>query len=104
MSSTEVPQVSRDEVSQLIDSLYARVDAVLADAGPANIPDADIQRLMTLAVKLYAARRQQGHEFPPHVGVDTLDATEVSIATMGLLESAGLDLFELSLWRHWGTA
>ena len=47
------------------------------------------------------ARREQGHELSP-VLEDSITATEASVTTTALLKAVNLDLFELSLWRHWG--
>jgi hypothetical protein len=87
-----------------IDALYAAVDAALSSPGGISaVDEAAIQRLLTLAVKLYVARRQAGADFSPFVG-DAITATDVSLVAMGMLEAVNLDLFELSLWRHWGHA
>lgn len=82
--------------------MISRLDDIVAHDGVENVDDDVIQRMFTLAVKLYAARRAAGHEFLPTPAEGSIEATEVAIATEGLLRAANLDLFELSLWRHWG--
>ena len=105
MSSRE-PAVRADRAAELAEQvaqLYELVDQVIAEEGVEAIDEETIQRLATLGVKLYVARREQGHQFPPFKG-ESVNATEVSIMAMGMLKAVNLDVFELSLWRHWGRA
>lgn len=88
------------QVDQLSDTL-AKLVAV---GGPAAVDQDAIRRILTLSIKLYVARRQQGEDFSPVMRDDSITATEASIATTGLLDAVNLDLFELSLWKYWGTA
>jgi hypothetical protein len=90
------------ELAEQVERLYRLADATLTREGIEAIDDATIQRLVTLGVKLYVARREQGHDLSPFVGGDSVTATEVAATTMGMLKAVNLDLFELSLWRHWG--
>jgi hypothetical protein len=96
------PTSAVQELAQQVERIYRLADAALAREGPEAIDDATIQRLVTLGVKLYVARREQGHELSPFVGDESVTATEVAATTMGMLKAVNLDLFELSLWRHWG--
>jgi hypothetical protein len=90
------------ELAEQVERVYRLADAALAGEGPEVIDDATIQRLVTLGVKLYVARREQGHELSPFVGSESVTGTEVAVTAMGMLGAVNLDLFELSLWRHWG--
>ena len=60
-----------------------------------------IQRLVAAAIKLYMTKRESGCEFLP-VQDDALTATDVSVTTLGLLKSAQLEPFELTLWGRFG--
>ena len=92
----------RAKLALAVESITAGLDDVVANDGIDHVDEDVIQRLFTLGVKLYAARRAAGHDFLPESAEGSIDATEVAIATQGLLEAVNLDLFELSLWRHWG--
>jgi hypothetical protein len=96
------PAPAAHDLAEQVERIYQLADAVLAREGLEAIDDATIQRLVTLGVKLYVARREQGHELSPFVGTDSVTATEVAATTTGMLKAVNLDLFELSLWRHWG--
>jgi hypothetical protein len=60
-----------------------------------------IQRLLTLAVKLYIAKRESGCDFDP-VEPGDLTATDVSETATGLLKAVRLEPFELGWWRRLG--
>jgi hypothetical protein len=60
-----------------------------------------IQRLVSMAVKLYIAKRETGYDFDP-VAEGDLTATEVSETASGLLRAVRLEPFELGWWRRLG--
>ncbi len=90
-----------DPMRRSLEELTARIDEALVAGGVHAVPVDVIQRMCTLGVKLYAARRAAGGELSP-CAEGALNATEVAVATSGMLEAVQLDLFELSLWRQWG--
>ncbi|MCC7368158.1 MAG: hypothetical protein IT306_07045 [Chloroflexi bacterium] len=92
-----------DALAAAIDAVYAEVDRRLAAGSVEDVDRQAVQRLMTLAVKLYVAQRQAGAEYSPFVG-DSATATDVTVTAMAMLEAVNLDVFELSLWRGWGKA
>jgi len=100
-AATEIAS-SADELARLVERIYRVTDTRLAREGIEAIDAETIQRLVTLGVKLYVARREQGDDLSPFVGEGSVTATEVAATTMGMLKAVNLDLFELSLWRHWG--
>jgi hypothetical protein len=91
-----------DGLAEQVEQLYRAADHVLATEGLAAVSDETIQQLMTLAVKLYVARREHGSTLSPFVENESVSATDVSVTIMGMLKAVNLDLFEVSLWRHWG--
>jgi len=92
-----------DDLAAAVDALYALIDRRLGSGPISEISEAQVQRLMTLAVKLYVAQRQAGAAYSPFVG-DSATATDVTVTAMAMLEAVNLDVFELSLWRGWGKA
>jgi isopentenyl phosphate kinase len=90
------------EVGDAMAELAASVDDAVVSGGAGAVPEPVVQQMFALAVKLYAAQRAAGADFPPVPEGDSVNATEVSVATTALLGAVNLDLFELSLWRHWG--
>jgi hypothetical protein len=83
-----------------LDRVATAVDRVIVAEGIGAVDDQVIQQMMALAVKLYVAKSNDGHDLMPVNGGVT--ATEVAMTSLGLLRAVNLDVFELSLWQHWG--
>jgi hypothetical protein len=66
-----------------------------------DLPPESIQRLVSMVVKLYIAKRETGCDFDP-VAEGDLTATEVSETASGLLRAVRLEPFELGWWRRLG--
>jgi hypothetical protein len=60
--------------------------------------DADLERVMTVAVKLYAARAEGSGAYPPPVTSQRVTPTEVVTVVSEMIRAAGLNLFDLSMW------
>jgi hypothetical protein len=77
-----------------------------APAPLTDMSDRDLQSLFASAVKAYAQRQQDGARFPafradePDVVVTGTDAV---IAAAAILEAASVEIFELGMWKAWGT-
>jgi len=89
--------MSSAEAEAAVDVLNRVLDANQID----DLPPRAIQRLVSVAIKLYIAKRETGCEFDPVADGD-LTATEVSETASGLLRSARLEAFELGWWRRLG--
>jgi hypothetical protein len=61
--------------------------------------------LLGAATRAYAARRAAGDPLAPFagaVGDGAPTATDVAITAAAMLDDAGIEIFELGLWRTWG--
>jgi hypothetical protein len=83
--------------------------AILAAAGDpgraAATGEREVQELLAAATRIYAGRRASEGGFPAFAagaGVEPPTATEVVLCVSAMLESAGIELFELGLWQTWG--
>ena len=66
-----------------------------------RLDDAALQALLARAVRLYAARAEQG-EAPAAFAADTqVTATEVMVAVTAMLKAVNLQVFELGMWQAW---
>ncbi len=83
------------------DAAVRAVERVLDADQIDDLPPQAIQRLVSLAVKLYIAKRETGCDFDP-VAEGDLTATEVSETASGLLRAVRLEPFELGWWRRLG--
>jgi hypothetical protein len=67
---------------------------------PDAISDKTLQRVLTAAVKLYAAKvERRGHDVVPFPG-DAVTATETVVAACGMIRAAGLNMFDVAIWFH----
>jgi hypothetical protein len=72
--------------------------------GFTDLPDEALQRMLTAAVKAYAARQETDPDLYPFTDPDAVTATEVVVAVSKLLEAVEVEVFELGVWQTWGTA
>jgi hypothetical protein len=79
----------------MVENLTALCQGVLVSE--LNVPVPTLRKLMTVAVRLYAAAAERaGRELPP---VDpSVNATEAVISAVALLRSQNLTAFEAALW------
>ena len=63
-----------------------------------SVSDADLQRVLTAAVKLYAAKAEGAPVELPPVAPEAVTATDVVVTVSAMVRAAGLNLFDLSMW------
>jgi hypothetical protein len=73
-------------------------DRALASGAAWQIPSEDIARVLTAAVKLYAARAEAETMPPPPVSADRTTPTEIVVTVTEMMHAANLNLFDLSMW------
>jgi hypothetical protein len=74
-------------------------EQVLASGAVAQINSGDIERVLTAAMKLYAARAEaDGAAVPPPVSADKLTPTEAVLVISETMRAIDLNLFDLSMW------
>jgi hypothetical protein len=64
-----------------------------------------LAELLGAATRAYAARRAAGERLAPFSGAGEAiapTATDVAITAAAMLDDAGIEIFELGLWRTWG--
>ena len=63
-----------------------------------KISDAEIQRVMTAAVRVYAAKADVTGNTPPPVEPASVTPTDIVVTVCELIRAAGLNLWDLSMW------
>ena len=81
-----------------IEGCLAALQAALADARHEGVCDRDLRRLLTAAVRLYAARAAAREIYPAPVAVGELTATDVVVTVSEMIRAVDLNLFDLSMW------
>jgi hypothetical protein len=62
-----------------------------------SVSDAELERVMTAAVRLYAAKAE-GDMPPAVVTPELITPTDVVVTVSALIRAAGLNLWDLSMW------
>jgi hypothetical protein len=80
--------------------------AITAAPDLSLLPDGELQRLLAVACKEFALRREAGNRFAPFTPeqADTLlSATDAVVVASAVLDALSVEVFELGLWKTWGT-
>ncbi|MFM9969860.1 MAG: hypothetical protein ACKVQK_15835 [Burkholderiales bacterium] len=62
------------------------------------ISDATLRRVLTSAVKLYAAKMDGREDEIPPFEKNRVNATETVVASCAMIRAAGLNLFDVAMW------
>jgi len=95
-SSDTLTSTAAAELADQLDATYGDFSALVRQDRELPTPET-VQRLMTVAMKLYVAHHERGERFDP-VGPD-VGATEVAILASAMLDAVNLEVFELSIWH-----
>ena len=93
MSSSEVLDRPADALKRAAEVLGAAVTE------PDRIPDDELRALMANAVKLYAAKAENGMRKPLPLGGGGLTVTETMVTVTDLLHALNVQMFELAMWQ-----
>jgi hypothetical protein len=66
--------------------------------------DRELQLLLAAAVKEYARRQQESEPFAAFAtdAGEPITGTDAVVAASAILEGAGVEPFELGMWKAWG--
>jgi hypothetical protein len=80
-------------------------EALQARPNVGELSDEEIQDLLAVAIVAYAQRRED--HYVEALGGRHLDAgitaTEAVIGASGILDALSVEVFELGMWKAWGT-
>jgi hypothetical protein len=93
MSSSEVSDRPTDTLARACDALAEAI------GDPDRVSDAELQKLIANAVRLYAVKAEIGMRRPIPPGGGAVTVTDAMIAVTDLLHSLNVQLFELSMWQ-----
>lgn len=84
---------------ELTGELVRRIDLALESTELEEVGDAEFGELFAAMVRLLAAKAQAGHIPVTSSGNSTFTSTDGVIACTAILETAGVEVFELSAWQ-----
>jgi hypothetical protein len=86
------------EFSRHAGALADIAERALASVAARQIASDDIARVLTAAIKLYAAKAEAEAVPAPPVSADRITPTEIVVAVSEMMRAANLNLFDLSMW------
>ncbi len=88
------PRPAADIVAEFCDLVTASLLGGDLDA----IPDAALRRVLTAAIKAYAAKVEAAEAEPAPFDTDAVTATETAVIACAMIRAAGLNLFDIAMW------
>jgi hypothetical protein len=79
-------------------AFVAAAERALASGDLAKVSDEELARVMTAAVRLYAAKADVDGDTPVPVEPEKLTPTDVVVTVTALIRAVGLNLWDLSMW------
>ena len=67
-----------------------------------DLPEADLQNLLTTAMLAFSGRAQVGDLDDPFGPASGVTATDVAVVASAMLRAVNMQVFELGLWQTWG--
>ena len=87
------------KIDQIIADFVAVAQADLMEFEHPQISNDHLAKVMTVAVRLYAARCDALAEFPPPLERDQVTATDVLVSVCEMIRVADVNMFDLSMWH-----
>jgi hypothetical protein len=88
----------KDDISRGVAAFCASADDALARGKPEEVPDESLQRVLSAAVRLYAAKSEDRAQELPPFGDRPVNATEAVTAICAFMRAADLNFFDLQMW------
>lgn len=73
-------------------------ERALASGQPGQVSDAELERVMTAAVRLYAAKAESDKPPVQAITPSAVTPTEIVVTVSDLIRAAGLNLWDVSMW------
>ena len=86
------------EAHLLGDDFVEATERALAAGQPGQVSDAELERVMTAAVRLYAAKAESDRPPAQPITPSDVTPTEIVVTVSDLIKSAGLNLWDVSMW------
>lgn len=84
----------------LAGQLNELADQVVGSPRVEQIPEEAVRHLLSEAVRLYAAKVEDGARFSPLA--QEVTATDVAVTASAMLKAVEMEVFELGMWQVWG--
>ena len=86
------------ETRLLGDDFVEAAERAVAAGQPGQVSDAELERVMTAAVRLYAAKSESDKPPAQPITPSAVTPTEVVVMASDLIRAVGLNLWDVSMW------
>jgi hypothetical protein len=90
------------EFRGVAEAFVGTAERALGGGLSAQVPSGELSRVMTAAIKLYAAKAEAEEQFPAPVSAEKVTPTEIVLVVSELLRAADISLFDLAMWYRRG--
>jgi hypothetical protein len=80
------------------DDFVEAAGRALSAGKPEQVSDAELERVLTAAVRLYAAKAESDRPPAQPITPSAVTPTEIVVAVSDMIKSAGLNLWDVSMW------
>jgi hypothetical protein len=80
------------------DDFVEAAERALASGKPDQVPDAELERVLTAAVRLYAAKAETDKPPAQPVTASSVSPTDIVVTVSDMIKAAGLNLWDVSMW------
>ena len=80
------------------DDFVEATERALAAGQPGQVSDAELERVMTAAVRLYAAKAETDKPPAQPITPSAVTPTDVVMVASDLIRAVGLNLWDVSMW------
>ena len=89
---------AQPKAAALGEDFVAAAKRALASGKLDGVPDAELERVLTAAVRLYAAKAETDRPPETPVTPSSVTPTDIVVTVSGLIRAAGLNLWDVSMW------
>ena len=89
---------AQQQAHALGDDFVAAAESALSSGKPEQVSDADLERVLTAAVRLYAAKTETDKPPAQPITPSAVTPTDIVVTVSDLIKSAGLNLWDVSMW------
>jgi hypothetical protein len=86
------------EAASLGEDFVAAAERALSSGQPGQVSDADLERVMTAAVRLYAAKAETDQPPAQPIAPERVTPTDIVVTVSDMIRAAGLNLWDVSMW------
>ena len=86
------------EAASLGGDFVEAAERALSSGQPEQVADADLERVLTAAVRLYAAKTESDQPPAQPITPASVTPTDIVVTVSDMIKAAGLNLWDVSMW------